>query len=106
MPDLPSGIGGIGGCFGGKLFIRADAVLAALGAKAARRPVKLALQRPLIANNTTHRPATIQRIRIGAGREIAYGVLEMGGTARQAVEIACKRLDLCGGGVDELSPVG
>ncbi|HVR52982.1 MAG TPA: aldehyde oxidoreductase molybdenum-binding subunit PaoC [Pseudorhodoferax sp.] len=59
----------IGGGFGGKLFVRADAVLAALGARAARRPVKVALQRPLIANNTTHRPATIQRIRLGAGRD-------------------------------------
>jgi xanthine dehydrogenase YagR molybdenum-binding subunit len=56
----------IGGGFGGKLFVRADAVLAALGAKAARRPVKVALTRPLMMNNTTHRPATIQRIRIGA----------------------------------------
>lgn len=56
----------IGGGFGGKLFVRADAVLAALGAKAAGRPVKVALQRPLIINNTTHRPATIQRIRLGA----------------------------------------
>ncbi|WP_230769318.1 aldehyde oxidoreductase molybdenum-binding subunit PaoC [Sphingomonas sp. Leaf4] len=55
----------IGGGFGGKLFVRADAVLAALGAKAAGRPVKVALQRPLIINNTTHRPATIQRIRMG-----------------------------------------
>ena len=59
----------IGGGFGGKLFIRADAVLAALAARAARRPVKLALTRPLIANNTTHRAATIQRIRIGATRD-------------------------------------
>ena len=59
----------IGGGFGGKLFIRADAVLAALAAKAAKRPVKVALQRPLIANNTTHRPATIQRVRLGAGRD-------------------------------------
>jgi len=59
----------IGGGFGGKLFVRADAVLAALGARAARRPVKVALTRPLIANNTTHRPATIQRIRIGATRD-------------------------------------
>ncbi|MES2710771.1 MAG: aldehyde oxidoreductase molybdenum-binding subunit PaoC [Pseudomonadota bacterium] len=59
----------IGGGFGGKLFLRADAVLAALGARAARRPVKLALTRPLVANNTTHRPATIQRIRIGAERD-------------------------------------
>ena len=56
----------IGGGFGGKLFLRADAVLAALGARAAGRPVKVALQRPLMFNNTTHRPATIQRIRIGA----------------------------------------
>lgn len=59
----------IGGGFGGKLFLRADALLAALGARAARRPVKLALQRPLMINNTTHRPATIQRVRLGAGRD-------------------------------------
>src|ERR1700744_3882345 len=66
----------IGGGFGGKLFVRADAILAALGARAARRPVKLALQRPLIFNNATHRPATIQRIRIGAepsGKIVAIG---------------------------------
>jgi xanthine dehydrogenase YagR molybdenum-binding subunit len=30
---------------------------AALGARAAKRPVKVALQRPLVFNNTTHRPA-------------------------------------------------
>jgi xanthine dehydrogenase YagR molybdenum-binding subunit len=59
----------IGGGFGGKLFLRSDAVLAAFGAKAAGRPVKVALPRPFIMNNTTHRPATIQRIRIGAGRD-------------------------------------
>ncbi|MDP9990145.1 xanthine dehydrogenase YagR molybdenum-binding subunit [Variovorax boronicumulans] len=59
----------VGGGFGGKLFVRADAVLAALGARAAKRPVKVALQRPLMMNNTTHRPATIQRIRIGATRD-------------------------------------
>ncbi|MDQ0586601.1 aldehyde oxidoreductase molybdenum-binding subunit PaoC [Variovorax paradoxus] len=59
----------IGGGFGGKLFVRADALLAALGARAAKRPVKVALQRPLMMNNTTHRPATIQRIRIGAARD-------------------------------------
>ncbi|KRG68489.1 aldehyde oxidoreductase molybdenum-binding subunit PaoC [Pseudoxanthomonas dokdonensis] len=59
----------IGGGFGGKLFVRADAILAALGARAAGRPVKVALQRPLIANNTTHRPATLQRVRIGTGKD-------------------------------------
>jgi xanthine dehydrogenase YagR molybdenum-binding subunit len=56
----------IGGGFGGKLFLRAEALLAALGARMAGRPVKVALQRALMFNNTTHRPATIQRIRIGA----------------------------------------
>jgi xanthine dehydrogenase YagR molybdenum-binding subunit len=56
----------IGGGFGGKLFVRSDALLAALGARLVRRPVKVALPRPLLFNNTTHRPATIQRIRIGA----------------------------------------
>ncbi|MGJ7542962.1 aldehyde oxidoreductase molybdenum-binding subunit PaoC [Variovorax sp. LT1R16] len=59
----------IGGGFGGKLFLRADTLLAALGARIARRPVKVALQRPLMINNTTHRPATIQRIRLGAGKD-------------------------------------
>ncbi|PZR10082.1 MAG: xanthine dehydrogenase [Azospirillum brasilense] len=59
----------IGGGFGGKLFLRSDTLLAVLGAREAKRPVKVALQRPLIANNTTHRPATIQRIRIGATRD-------------------------------------
>ena len=59
----------VGGGFGGKLFLRADAVMAALGAKAVGRPVKVAMQRPLMANNSTHRPATTQRIRIGATKD-------------------------------------
>jgi xanthine dehydrogenase YagR molybdenum-binding subunit len=59
----------VGGGFGGKLFLRSEALMAALGAKAAGRPVKVTLQRALMFNNTTHRPATIQRIRIGATRE-------------------------------------
>jgi xanthine dehydrogenase YagR molybdenum-binding subunit len=59
----------VGGGFGGKLFVRSDAILAALGARAAGRPVKLALTRPQIFNNTTHRPATIQRLRLGATRD-------------------------------------
>ncbi|WUR12391.1 aldehyde oxidoreductase molybdenum-binding subunit PaoC [[Empedobacter] haloabium] len=59
----------IGGGFGGKLWIRAEALLAALAARSVGRPVKVALQRALMINNTTHRPATIQRLRIGATRE-------------------------------------
>ncbi|HEY2257758.1 MAG TPA: aldehyde oxidoreductase molybdenum-binding subunit PaoC [Variovorax sp.] len=66
----------VGGGFGSKLSLRADTLLAALGARAARRPVKVALPRPLVANNTTHRAATIQRIRLGAtpqGKLVAIG---------------------------------
>jgi xanthine dehydrogenase YagR molybdenum-binding subunit len=59
----------IGGGFGGKGTVQSDLVMAALGARAARRPVKLALQRTLMFNNTIHRPATIQRIQIGATRD-------------------------------------
>ena len=59
----------IGGGFGAKLWLRADALLAALGARAAGRPVKVALPRAFVANNTVHRPATIQRIRIGATKD-------------------------------------
>ncbi|WP_318368191.1 aldehyde oxidoreductase molybdenum-binding subunit PaoC [Enterobacter sp.] len=59
----------IGGGFGGKLFLRSDALLAALGARAAKRPVKIALPRPFIPNNTTHRPATLQHIRIGTDND-------------------------------------
>ncbi|TLU65032.1 xanthine dehydrogenase family protein molybdopterin-binding subunit [Enterobacter sp. MF024] len=58
----------IGGGFGGKLFLRSDALLAALAARAVKRPVKVMLARPTIPNNTTHRPATIQHIRIGTDK--------------------------------------
>jgi len=59
----------LGGGFGGKLFVRSDAIMAALGAREAKRPVKVALARPMVMNNTTHRPATLQRVRIGATRD-------------------------------------
>jgi xanthine dehydrogenase YagR molybdenum-binding subunit len=59
----------VGGGFGSKLFLRSDAVLAALASRAAKRPVKFTLSRPQVANNTTHRPATIQRIRLGAAED-------------------------------------
>jgi xanthine dehydrogenase YagR molybdenum-binding subunit len=59
----------IGGGFGGKGSILSDAVLAAVAARQVGRPVKVTLQRSLMFNNTTHRAATIQRIRIGAGKD-------------------------------------
>ncbi|MBT2304662.1 xanthine dehydrogenase family protein molybdopterin-binding subunit [Variovorax paradoxus] len=59
----------VGGGFGGKGSVMSDAVLAAAGARITGRAVKVALPRPLMPNNTTHRAATIQRIRLGAGRD-------------------------------------
>ena len=59
----------IGGGFGGKGSVCSDAILAALAARAVGRAVKVALPRPLMPNNTTHRPATIQRVRLAAGRD-------------------------------------
>lgn len=56
----------IGGGFGGKASVLADAVLASVASRQIGRPVKVALSRPLMFNNTTHRPATIQRVRLGA----------------------------------------
>ena len=58
----------IGGGFGSKLWVNADATLAAIGAKAVGRPVKVALTRPQVFSVTTHRSETIQRIRIGADK--------------------------------------
>jgi xanthine dehydrogenase YagR molybdenum-binding subunit len=79
----------VGGGFGGKASAMSDLVGASLAARIAGRPVKLALPRPLMFNNTSHRPATIQRIRIGSatdgtitaiGHESWNGNLPGGGT--------------------------
>jgi xanthine dehydrogenase YagR molybdenum-binding subunit len=97
----------VGGGFGGKLFVRADAVLAALGARAARRPVKVALPRPLMFNNTIHRPATIQRIRIGAtqdGRITAIGHESWSGDlAGGRADAAVRSTRLCYAGANRMT---
>jgi xanthine dehydrogenase YagR molybdenum-binding subunit len=59
----------IGGGFGAKLHVYGDAILAALAARALRRPVKIELTRSQIFNHTTHRSPTIQRIRLGAQKD-------------------------------------
>ncbi len=56
----------IGGGFGSKLFVYGDIIITAMAARKLQRPVKMALTRPQIFNHTSHRPATIQRLRIGA----------------------------------------
>jgi xanthine dehydrogenase YagR molybdenum-binding subunit len=59
----------IGGGFGGKLWVNADAILAAIAARQLKRPVKVALTRQQIFHVTTHRSDTIQRLRLGTDRE-------------------------------------
>jgi xanthine dehydrogenase YagR molybdenum-binding subunit len=59
----------IGGGFGAKLAVQADAILAALAAKIVNRPVKLALTRQQVFHVTTHRTDTIQRLRLAAERD-------------------------------------
>ena len=97
----------VGGGFGGKLFVRADALLASLGARALGRPVKVALTRPMMANNTTHRPATIQRIRIGVTPDgkitaIAHGSWS-GNLAKGKPELAARSTSWCYAGANRLS---
>src|SRR5260370_11143904 len=66
----------IGGGFGAKLWVNADAILAAIAARQLNRPVKTALTRQQVFHVTTHRSDTIQRIRLGTdrnGRILAIG---------------------------------
>jgi xanthine dehydrogenase YagR molybdenum-binding subunit len=59
----------IGGGFGGKLWVNADAILAAIAARQLKRPVKIALTRQQIFHVTTHRSDTIQQLRLGTDRD-------------------------------------
>ena len=59
----------IGGGFGGKLWVNADAILAAIASRQLQRPVKIALTRQQIFHVTTHRSDTIQRVRLGTDRD-------------------------------------
>src|SRR5712672_140172 len=59
----------IGGGFGGKLWVNADAILAAIAARQLNRPVKTALTRQQVFHVTTHRSDTVQRIRLGTDRD-------------------------------------
>ena len=66
----------IGGGFGGKLWVAADAILAAIAARRLKRPVKTTLTRQQIFHVTTHRSDTIQRLRLATdrnGRILAIG---------------------------------
>lgn len=59
----------IGGGFGGKGQTYEDLVLAALASRELGRPVKVAFTRHQMFHGTIHRPATIQRVRLGAEKD-------------------------------------
>ncbi|MFG1706253.1 xanthine dehydrogenase family protein molybdopterin-binding subunit [Nonomuraea sp. M3C6] len=59
----------VGGGFGAGLRVWPHVILAALAAREAGRPVKLVLTRPEMFTGIGHRPATVQRVRIGATRD-------------------------------------
>jgi CO/xanthine dehydrogenase Mo-binding subunit len=56
----------VGGAFGAGLRVWPHVTLAALGARAAGRPVKLVLTRPQMFTSLGYRPGSRQRVRIGA----------------------------------------
>jgi xanthine dehydrogenase YagR molybdenum-binding subunit len=56
----------VGGGFGGKGSSYEDLACAALASRALDQPVKIALTRQQMFNATVHRPATVQRVRLGA----------------------------------------
>ena len=59
----------VGGGFGSKLGIHGETILAALAARALKEPVKIAMTRQQIFHLVSVRPATSQRVRLGAGRD-------------------------------------
>ncbi len=59
----------VGGGFGAGLRVWSHVVLAAMAARCTGRPVRLELTRPEMFTGTGHRPATAQRVRLGATRD-------------------------------------
>ncbi|HEY4138990.1 MAG TPA: molybdopterin cofactor-binding domain-containing protein, partial [Casimicrobiaceae bacterium] len=59
----------VGGGFGSKLGIHSETILAALAARTLNEPVKIAMTRQQIFHLVSLRPATSQRVRLGASRD-------------------------------------
>jgi xanthine dehydrogenase YagR molybdenum-binding subunit len=56
----------VGGGFGSRLSLYPHVGIAAMAARVVRRPVKLVLSRPQVFHSVGNRPATRQRLRLGA----------------------------------------
>lgn len=67
----------IGGGFGGKGQTYDDLILAALAARELGRPVKVAFTRQQMMHGTIHRPATVQRVRLGASKDGRLDVMSL-----------------------------
>ncbi len=81
----------VGGGFGSKGNARPQVILAAMAAQVAKRPVKLALTRQQMFAVAGYRTPTIQRVRLGAGRDgrltaIAHDVVEQTSTLHEFAE--------------------
>ena len=81
----------VGGGFGSKGKTRPNTILAALAARAAGRPAKVALTRQQMFAVTGYRTPTIQRIRLGADADgrltaIAHDVVEQSSTLVEFAE--------------------
>ncbi|HTJ25773.1 MAG TPA: xanthine dehydrogenase family protein molybdopterin-binding subunit [Candidatus Limnocylindria bacterium] len=81
----------VGGGFGSKAFTHPHVILTVMAARAARRPVKLALTRRQMFALVGYRTPTIQRIRLGAERDgrmtaIAHDVVEQTSTIEEFAE--------------------
>ena len=58
----------VGGAFGSSLRPWSHPIVAAMAARAVRRPVKLVVKRSQMFSSHGHRPYTIQRVALGAGQ--------------------------------------
>lgn len=81
----------VGGGFGSKVHPHSYAVLAVLAAQVVNRPVKFALTRQQMFSLVGYRPAGIQRIQLGAGKDgrltaIAHDVVEQTAKAKGYAE--------------------
>jgi xanthine dehydrogenase YagR molybdenum-binding subunit len=81
----------VGGGFGSKGTPRPNVILAAMAAKHAGRPAKVAVTRQQMFAVTGYRTPTIQRLRLGAGRDgrltaIAHDVVEQTSTVAEFAE--------------------
>jgi xanthine dehydrogenase YagR molybdenum-binding subunit len=81
----------VGGGFGSKGTPRPQAVLAAIAARMLERPVKVALTRQQLFAIVGYRTPTIQRVRLGAGRDgrlraIGHDAFEQTSTVREFAE--------------------